>query len=169
MKTRNFYMIVASVMIGLAIFWLMMIAFLEFNPFVDPNKITIDGDGTTTSISISISELTSGKYDLVEDQTFHIKNKYDVEYDEVYSGVSLWSILDIENLLVHSSSLLEFRFYARDGYSSPKFLNLSIVETYPNLVILATEENGVPIAMDKGPLRSVMDQSIMPESEYSSQ
>ncbi|MHA1191690.1 MAG: hypothetical protein ACTSP9_05270 [Promethearchaeota archaeon] len=166
MKTRNFYITVASIMIGLVVFWLMMIAFLEFNPFEDPNNITIDGNGTSTSLTISISELTSGKYDLVEDKTFHIKNSFETEYDVVYSGISLWSI--IEDLLTHSVSDLEFRFYARDGYSSPKFLNLSIVEAYPDLVILATEENGVPLTIE-GPLRSVMDQSVMLEGEYSSQ
>ncbi len=168
MKTRNFYMIVASVLIGLIIFWLLMIAFSQFNPFNDPNKITIDGNGTTKSITISISQLTSGKYEMVEDKIFHIKNSFDTESDITYSGISLWSILVEENLLVQSSSDLEFRFYARDGYSSPKFLNLSIIEAFPNLVILATKENGVPLTIE-GPLRSVMDQSIMPEGEYSSQ
>ena len=168
MKTRNFYIVVASVIIGLVVFWLMMIAFLEFNPFEDPNKITIEGNGISRSLSISASELKSGKYDLVEDKNFHIKNSFETEYDIIYSGISLWSILEHENLLIHSSSELEFRFYARDGYSSPKFLNLSIVETYPDLVILAFEENGVPLSLE-GPLRSVMDQSIMPIGEYSSQ
>ena len=168
METRNFYIVVASVIIGIVLFWLMMIAFLEFNPFEDPNKITIDSNGTSTSITISISELTSGKYDIVEDKIFHIKNSFETEYDIIYSGISLWSILEEENLLIHSSSELEFRFYARDGYSSPKFLNLSIVETHPDLVILAFEENGVPLSLE-GPLRSVMDQSIMPDGEYSSQ
>jgi len=168
MKTRNFYIVVASVIIGLVIFWLMMIAFLEFDPFEDPNKITIDGNGTSTSITISINELTSGKYDLVEDKTFHIKNKFETEYDVVYSGISLWSIIEEENLLLNPASELQFRFYARDGYSSPKFLNLSIVEAYPDLVILAFEENGVPLSLE-GPLRSIMDQSVMPEGEFSSQ
>ncbi|MHA1750189.1 MAG: hypothetical protein ACTSYF_16280, partial [Promethearchaeota archaeon] len=170
METRNFYIIVASVIIGIVVFWLLMIAFLEFNPFEDPNKLTIEGDGTSISVSLSVSELTSGKYDLVEDKTYHIKNSppFETEYDIIYSGISLWSILEQENLLIQSSSELEFRFYARDGYSSPKFLNLSIVEMYPDLVILAFEENGVPLSLE-GPLRSVMDQSIMPDGEYSSQ
>jgi len=168
MKTRNFYIIVASVLIGLIIFWLLMIAFLQFNPFEDPNKIMINGNGTTKSITLSLTELKSGKYDLVEDKTFHIKNSFDNEYDIIYSGISFWSILEEENLLVQSSSELEFRFYARDGYSSPKFLNLSIIETNPELAILAYEENGVPLSLE-GPLRTVMDQSIMPEGEYSSQ
>lgn len=168
METRNFYIVVASVIIGLVVFWLMMIAFMEFNPFEDPNKITIEGNGISNSVSLSVSELTSGKYDIVENKIFHIKNSFETEYDIIYSGISLWSILEEENLLIQSSSELEFRFYARDGYSSPKFLNLSIVEANPDLVILAYEENGVPLSLE-GPLRSVMDQSIMPDGEYSSQ
>ena len=39
METRNFYILVVSVLIGLATFWLIMIASLEFDPFDDPNKI----------------------------------------------------------------------------------------------------------------------------------
>jgi hypothetical protein len=144
-----------------------MIASLEFDPFEDPNKIKIEGDGISTSTSISVSELTSGKYDLVEDKTFHIKNRVDTEYDIVYSGISLWNILEVENLLLHSSSSLEFRFYGRDGFSSPRFLNLSIAEANPDLVILAFEENGVPLSLE-GPLRSVIDQSIIPEGDYTS-
>jgi len=169
MKTRNFYIIVTSILIGLVVFWLMMIAFLEFDPFEDPNRITIDGNGTSTSMTISINELTSGKYNLVEDKTFHIKNRFETEYDVVYSGISLWSIIVEENLLLNPASELEFRFYARDGYSSPKFLNLSILEAYPDLVVLATEENGIQFSFLEGPLRSVMDQSVMPEGEFSSQ
>jgi hypothetical protein len=148
----------------------MIIAFneLDIDPFEDPNKITIKGNGVSRTLNISVSELTSGKYDLVEDKTFHIMNRYENEYDVIYSGISLWSILEEENLIIQSSSILKFRFYARDGYSSPKFLNLSIAEVNPDLVILAYEKNGVPLS-EEGPLRSVMDQSIMPPNEYSSQ
>jgi hypothetical protein len=145
-----------------------MIAFLEIEPFEDPEKITIEGNGISTPISISLSNLTSGKYEIIEDQTFHIKNSFETEYDVVYSGISLWSIVNEENLLLHSPSILEFRFFARDGYSSPKYLNFSIVESNPDLVILAYEENGVPLSVE-GPLRTVIDQSIMPDGEYSSQ
>jgi hypothetical protein len=169
METRNFYIIVASIVIGFGTFWIMMIAFLEFDPFEDPNKIEIRGTGTLGTVTLSISELTSGRYDLIEDRTFHIKNRYDTEYDIIYSGISLWSIIEEENIIVQASSELEFRFYSRDGYSSPKFLNLSIVENNPELVILANEENGVPLPTTEGPLRTVMDQSIMPEDEFSSQ
>lgn len=168
METRNFYILVASVIIGLITFWLIMIASLEFDPFEDPNKVTIEGNGISAPISISVSDLTSGEYNLVEDKTFHLKTRFDAESYVVYSGISLWSIFEEENLLLHPASVLEFRFYDRDGYSSPKFLNLSIVEANSDLVILAFEENGVPITVG-GPLRSVMDQSTMPEGESSAQ
>jgi hypothetical protein len=170
MKTRNFYILIVSFLISLVTIWVMIIAFTELNinPFEDPNKITIKGNGVSRTLTISVSELTSGKYELVEDKTFHIKNRYETEYDVIYSGISFWSILEEENLIIQSSSLLAFRYYARDGYCSPKFLNLSIAEFNPDLVILAYEENGVQLT-DEGPLRSVIDQSIMPPNEYSSQ
>ena len=170
MKTRNFYILITSILIGIVIFWLMIIAFaeLDIDPFEDPNKITIEGSGVSRTLSISVSDLTSGKYDLVEDKSFHILNRYEIEYDVIYSGISLWSILEEENLIIQPSSILEFRFYGRDGYSSPKFLNLSIAEFNLEMVILAYEENGVPLS-EEGPLRSVIDQSVMPPNEYSSQ
>ncbi len=171
MKTRNFYILIASILIGIITFWLMIIALtgLDIDPFEDPNKITIEGNGVSRTLIISVSELTSGKYDLVEDKTFHIMNRYETEYDVIYSGITLWSIIEEENLIIQSSSILEFRFYARDGYSSPKFLNLSIAEVNPDLVIIAYDQNGIPLSEGEGSLRSVMDQSVMPPNEYSSQ
>ena len=63
---------------------------------------------------------------------------------------------------------MTFQFWARDYYHSPKPLNLSIAQNNPDLVIIAYEEDGAPL-FEKGPLRSVIDQSIMPDGEYSSQ
>ena len=54
-------------------------------------------------------------------------------------------------------------------FDTPKFLNLSIVEENPELVILANEMDGVSLTTTEGPLRSVMDQSVMPVGEFSSQ
>jgi len=42
------------------------------------------------------------------------------------------------------------------------------VKDHPELVIIAYEENGAPLFGD-GPLRSVLDQSILPDGEYGSQ
>ena len=79
---------------------------MEFNPFEDPDKITIEGNGTSSSVTLSITELTSGKYDLVEDKTFHIKNSFETEYEVVYSGISLWSIIEEENLLAYGRCIM---------------------------------------------------------------
>ena len=89
------------------------------------------------SLSSGIAYNIVSYNDLVEDKSFHIKNSFETEYDVVYSGISLWSIIEEENLIIQTASSLEFRFYARDGYGSPKFLNLSIVEANSDLIILA--------------------------------
>jgi hypothetical protein len=82
--------------------------------------------------------------------------------------VSLWSLLIEEALINGDAAMLTFQFWARDLYHSPKPLNLSIAQDNPDLVIIAYAEDGAPLFGD-GPLRSVIDQSIMPEGEYSSQ
>jgi len=170
MKIRNFYIIIASIAVGMVIFWLFLFAVIELdaNLFQDPNSITIKGDGINREITLTISQLKSDKYDQYIDKNFHIMNSFETEYDIIYSGVSLWSILVEENLLDLEPSSLTFQFWARDLYRSPKPLNLSLAQNYSGFVILAYEENGAPL-FEEGPLRSVIDQTIMPEGEYSSQ
>jgi hypothetical protein len=173
MKTRNFYILVSSIIVGMVIAWLFIytVITLDVDLFQDPNKITIRGNGVDRELTLSINELKSSKYDQIIDKTFHIKKgppSYS-EYDIKYSGVSLWSILEVENLISENASLLKFQFKGRDLYVSPKFLNLSIVKNNPELAILAYEKSGDPLSLAEGPLRSVLDQTIIPNGEYSSQ
>ncbi|MFX0042760.1 MAG: hypothetical protein ACFE8L_07600 [Candidatus Hodarchaeota archaeon] len=170
METRNFYILIASILIGVTTFWLFLIAIIELDIdlFQDPKKIEIKGNGVNREITLSLSDLKSDQYLQIEDKVYHIMNSVGSEYDVTYSGVSLWSVLEIEGILSDDPSVLTFQFFARDGYRSPKPLNLSIVQLNPELVIIAYEKNGDPLFED-GPLRSVMDQSIMPSGEYSSQ
>lgn len=170
MEARNFYIIIASIAVGMVIFWLFLFAVIELdaNLFQDPNTITIRGDGVNREITLTTTQLKSDKYDQTIDKSFHIINIFETEDDIIYSGVSLWSILVEEALIDLDPSLLTFQFWARDYYHSPKPLNLSIAQYNPDLVIIAYEEDGEPL-FEKGPLRSVIDQSIMPEGEYSSQ
>jgi len=170
MKARDFYILIASIVVGMVIFWLFLFAVIELDAdlFQDPNSITIRGEGVNREITLTMNQLKSDKYDQQIDKTFHIMNSFETEYDIIYSGVSLWSILIEENLIDEDPSLLTFQFWARDLYHSPKPLNLSIAQDNPDSVILAYEENGAPL-FEEGPLRSVLDQSIMPEGEYSSQ
>ena len=173
MKTRNFYILISTIIVGMVIAWLFVytVIVLDVNLFQDPNSVTIRGNGVDKELTLTITELKSGKYDQIIDKTFHIKKgppSY-YEYDVIYSGVSLWSILEVENLIYGEVSLLKFEFKARDLYISPKALNLSIVKDNPDLAIIAYEKSGDPLSLGEGPLRSVLDQSIMPIGEYSSQ
>jgi hypothetical protein len=170
MKTRNFYIAIASIVVGVVIFWLFLYTMLELDAdlFQDPNSITIQGTGVNREVTLTITQLKSDKYEQFIDKVFHIMNSFETEYDVVYSGVSLWSILITENLIDEDPSVLTVMFWARDLYHSPRPLNLSIAEHNSDMVIIAYEENGAPL-FEEGPLRSVLDQSIMPVGEYSSQ
>jgi len=170
MESRNFYILIISITLGLAVFWLTVYAVitLDVDLFQSSQTLVIKGEGITSEFSISLNELKSDKYLQVTDREFKIVNSFETEYYVTYSGVSLWSILEVENLLVQSPEELKFQFWARDAYHSPKPINLSIAQNSPNLVILAYEENGRPL-FETGPIRSVIDDTIIPIGEYSSQ
>lgn len=170
MKKRNFYILIASIFVSLFVFWLTIYAFtiLDVNLFQDTKIVTFKGNGLKTNIVISVDDLKSDKYLQVEDHTFDIVNSFEIEYSITYSGVSLWSILEVEDLLLKDFSELKFQFWARDAYHSPKPLNLSIAKDNPTLVILAYEEGGSSL-FEQGPIRSVIDHSVIPVGEYSSQ
>ncbi|TXT65250.1 MAG: hypothetical protein BAJALOKI3v1_120057 [Promethearchaeota archaeon] len=171
METRNFYILVASIAVGLASFWLTIYAIvtLDVDIFQDPNTIQIKGNGINGEITLSVNELSSDPYQQVKDKTFTIKNKYERVYYNTFTGVSLWSIIEQnQHLLLKDPSELTFLFKARDAYQSPKPLNLSIAQNNPTLVILAYLEDGYPLFED-GPIRAIIDQSVVPEDEYSSQ
>ena len=170
MERRNFYILVASICVGLTVFWLSIYAviILDVDLFQDPNTIKIKGSGVNQEITIHLDDLKSSKYTQVIDQTFFFRNRVGSTYERVYTGVSLWSILEIENMLNDDPSRLTFTLRGRDAYSSPQPLNLSIAQNFPGLVILAYYEDGQPLFGD-GPLRSVLNQSVMPSGEVCSQ
>ena len=170
MERRNFYILVASICVGLSVFWLTIytVITLDINIFQDPNTIRIHGSGVKGEIIIHLNELKSSKYVQVIDQTFFFENRVGYTYEKVYSGVSLWSVLEVENILNDESDRLTFILWGQDAYRSPKALNLSIAKNYPNLIIIAYAENGYPLFGD-GPLRSVINQSVMPMGEVCSQ
>ena len=170
MLRRNYYIMIASVLIGMTVIFLSIYAIIELdvNLNQDPNKIVIKGSGLNSEITLSLNELKSDKYYQVEDQLFFIRNSVGSEYYIIYSGVSLWSILSIENLLIDDSSQLNLVFFGRDAYQSPLPLNLSIAEDNPQSIIIAYSKDGQPLIGD-GPLRSVINQTVMPPGEYSSQ
>ena len=170
MNRRNFYILVAAICIALTAFWLTIYAVitLNINLFQSPNTIKINGSGVKGEITINLNDLKSSKYTQIIDQKFFFENSVGNTYEKVYSGVSLWSVLEVENILNDNPNTLTFILWGRDAYRSPQPLNLSIAKDYPSLVIISYAENGNPLFGD-GPLRSALNQSVMPSGEFSSQ
>ena len=63
MQARNFYILIASIVIGLVIFWLFFFAVIELNTNLlqDPNTLTIKGDGVNREIILTTSQIKSDK------------------------------------------------------------------------------------------------------------
>ena len=141
---------------------------LSIEYYYEEDILLISGSGITANYSMTLTEVKSDKYTQVKNHTYHLKNSLDIEYDLVFSGVSLWSILEVEALLSGTPAELTFQFVASDGYSSPSPLNLSLAQSFPDLVIIAYEEDGNPL-IDDGPLRSVVNQSLLMSGQYASQ
>jgi len=174
METRNFYILIASVIIGMSVFWLSTYAFiiLDIDPlhkiknwFIDEDTVVITIKGEVViERNFTFAEIKSDKYLQVKDQSFHIVKANGFELDLVYSGVSLWSLLEEENLLTPSST--SFLLIGGDGYYAETYLNLSLAENYPQQAILAYEQDGQPLFLD-GPIRSVVNHSLIPDKATS--
>ena len=171
MDKRNFNILIASIAIGMTAFWLSLYNFilLDINPFEyiqdqfsadDDIVVTIKGEGVKKEFILSLSDIKSSKYYQVEDKQFHFINAIGKEFDKIYSGVSLWSILEEEDILKASAST--FIFIGSDGFHSAKPLSLELAEDNMDDVILAYEDNGEPLFND-GPVRSVIDYDVIPD------
>lgn len=181
METRNFYILVAVICIGITVFWLSAYNFARLG--IDPVEhvkesfdiveedeeivVTIKGSGVKEELELTLTELKSNKYLQVKDRTFHFINRVEREWDDVYSGVSLWSILEQENILNEPVSELTFTFIGADGYEPPFPIELSKAEAYKEQVIIAYEKDGGKIYED-GPVISVVDHDVIPDA-YNSQ
>ena len=183
METRNFYISVVSICIAITCIWLSAYNYVRLD--IDPIEYTqrsfstiFEGeqeeDETVVVITgkvkeelrLSLSEIKSDKYTQVKDKVFKIVTQVEPHY-YVYSGVTLWSILETENILEPDATT--FTFIGSDGYESPEPLSLKeVAQKYQNDVILAYEYDGDPL-YEEGPIRSVIDDDAIPPGEYSSQ
>lgn len=181
MEERNFYILIASVAIALAVFWLTIynIILLGIDPsyvsrnLLGPDEgeviVTITGSGVKEDLELTMKDIKSDKYTQVNDREFYIEKDESLGGEPltvICSGPTLWSILQEEGILKSSAST--FTFYGADGYSSQDGpLPLSAAEDHEKDVILAYEEDGHPLFED-GPIRSVCDQSVMPDERPAS-
>ncbi|MFX1390634.1 MAG: molybdopterin-dependent oxidoreductase [Promethearchaeota archaeon] len=170
MESRNFYILISGIIIGMSVFWLSLYAFiiLDIDPFYNLKNIfggedtivlTIKGN-VNREVQLSVSDLKSDQYEQVIDKTFHFVNAIGSEYDEIYSGASLWSVLEVEDILNEDST--SFLFIGGDGYWAETYLPLSLAQNYSNQIIIAYEKDGEPIFFD-GPLKSVVDHELIPD------
>jgi len=183
METRNFYISVASICITIMCIWLSAYNYvrLDINPIEytqksfqtvvegkqDQDEIVVVITGKVKEeLKLSLSDIKSDKYTQVKDKVFKIVTRVEPHY-YVYSGATLWSILETEDIL--ESDATTFIFVGKDGYESPEPLSLKdVAEKFENDVILAYEQDGEPL-YDDGPIRSVINDSAIPSGEYSSQ
>jgi len=183
METRNFNILVAAICVALTVFWLSAYNYvlLDIDPIEYAQESTqnlVEGEPDEADVlvritgkvkkelKLSLSDIKSDDYNQVEDKVFTIVTQVE-PHRYVYSGPSLWSILETEDIL--ESDAQTFLFIGRDGYQSPETLSLNdVAKKNEEDVILAYEYNGNPISLD-GPIRSVIDDDALPEGEYSSQ
>ena len=181
MQKRNFNILVVSACIAITCVWLSVYNFvrLDINPFEytkDSYQSIVEGEQdedetvvvitgrVTKDLRLSLSEIKSDKYRQVEDKLFKIVTQVEPHYYK-YSGATLWSILEKENILKEDAT--EFTFIGSDGYESPEPLSLKdVAEKYETDVILAYEKDVDPLYED-GPIRSVIDDDACPDA-YSS-
>jgi DMSO/TMAO reductase YedYZ molybdopterin-dependent catalytic subunit len=159
MEKRNFNLLIASICVGISLFWIFAYSYVILD--VDPlqNNIVIKGK-VSNELELKLSDLKSDKYLQIKDRTFHIVNAIGREFDLVFSGVSLWSILEVENILDEDAST--FLFIGGDGYYAETPLDIQLAQDFPNQIILAYEQDGQPLFYD-GPIRSVVDHEVIPD------
>ena len=182
MQRRNFNISVAAMCILITCVWLSVYNFvrLDINPFEyakDSFQTLVEGEQeeetvvkitgkVTNELRLSLSEIKSDKYNQVKDKEFKIVTQVEPHYI-VYSGATLWSILEKENII--KSDATTFTFVGSDGYKSPEPLSINdVAKQHETDVILAYEQDGQPLYED-GPIRSVVDDNAIPPGEYSSQ
>lgn len=156
--------------IGMSIFWLSLYAFilLDIDPFHNIQRTFGDDDDLVLTIKgnvnrelqITVSDIKSEKYQQIKDRKFHFINAIGREFDGVYSGASLWSILIEENLL--SEDAISFLFIGADGYYAETSLNLTLAENNTEQIILAYEKDGEPL-YSEGPIKSIVDYEVIPD------
>jgi len=170
MEKRNFNIFVVIIIIGMSVFWLSVYSFtiLDIDPLQNIKNIFRGEDNVVVTIKgnvveefeLKLSDIKSDEYLQVLNKNFHIVNAIGREYDVIYTGVSLWSILEVENLLNPDSST--FLFVGGDGYYAETSLPLSLAENNSEQVILAYEQDGQPIFFE-GPVVSAVDHELIPD------
>lgn len=158
-----------SVIIGITI-PLLLYNFEVQNPIVWELKISGNVD---EEVIIQYQALINGTFGIISDKEFYFINSFGTELYFVFTGVSLWRILNQTGVLCENRSQIQFYFRAYDNYETGK-LNLADLQAHPNDVIVAFKQKGVGYLRPKieggdGPLRAVVEYNLTkpyPNSQY---
>ncbi|MGM0470152.1 MAG: hypothetical protein ACQERB_15235 [Promethearchaeati archaeon] len=114
---------------------------------------------------LTMTELQSSKYEQITNQLLFFQGFSELQ-NATYSGASLKSILEVENLL--GQNALNYSFVGGDGFNpaimGPSFgwLNISEVMSADYGLCLITY-GGIDFEPGDGPLMSAINQSLVPE------
>ncbi|MHA1745643.1 MAG: hypothetical protein ACTSWW_06560 [Promethearchaeota archaeon] len=120
----------------------------DYETWYAANVLHFYGEGAKTELNISVDALLNGTFTRSENVSFHVLNKLNITSDYQISGVSLWTILEQQDLLQPNATCI--KFFGKDGYNSYN-LPLRIFENSSDKVFIVTQEDGqTPV---DGPLK----------------
>jgi hypothetical protein len=143
----------------LIIFPIPLIVYNVINSNPELYSIRIEGNVSEVT-TYSYDQIVEGSFGLVENQNFVFLNQYDSQYNRVYTGVSVWSLLTYITIMYPNSTGISFKSY--DSYVT-ETLTLEQININPELVIIAFKIDDRALKYndnDGGPLRSIVDLSV---------
>jgi len=179
MQNRNFYILIASICVAITASWLTAynVVRLGIDPidYIQRNTtsiiegddedrvlVTIEGN-VKDEIKLTMRDIKSDKYKEITFD-FEFKNSAGRVWNEEYTGVTLWSILVQENILESDSET--FLFIGSDGHGEDlKKLSLNLTRDNSDKIILAYLNEGVPLEPGEGPIKSIIDRSVIIDLE----
>ncbi|MHA1720283.1 MAG: hypothetical protein ACTSWX_04935 [Promethearchaeota archaeon] len=164
MKTRTRNLIIASIVFSAILGTLF---YYNWNRYIETKNLFKECNDTcclrfTGNVIdekfIGISYLLNGSFERVENAEFHVVNSVGTEYNITVSGVKLWDILKIFNLLGDDAKYI--RFQSIDGYITYNF-PIRLIRNNPELVLIVTHEDGQLLKPKEkggdGPLKVAID------------
>ena len=128
------------------------------NPILWELKIT---GNVTQEINVTYSQIVNGNYGLIENRPFYFINSYGTNYWEIYTGASLWEILNQTGVLPANAT--KFYFRSVDNYETGT-LWLDNISEHPDYALIAFKlGNQVLLPKDQGgdgPLRAIVDYNL---------
>ncbi|MFX1294477.1 MAG: hypothetical protein ACFFD2_06445 [Promethearchaeota archaeon] len=162
LKILIFFTAIISVTIPLLVY-----NFMIRNPLIW--ELTIKGN-VKQEVVIHYQQITDGEFKIIEDMEFYFINSYGTEESHIYSGPTLWQILNQTDILLENSTKYYFRCY--DNYVTES-LWLSDIEIHPEYVIIAFKEGDQFLKPKSeggtGPLRAIVHFNLTnpnPNGEY---